>query len=102
MAYFASLTVADITACEVYFFDRFGDLVGPSENNVDAEDLVIVADYFKIAGPWMQARFGIVSNTNEYYTEERWELWKSGFRMLAARSDQTIRACVDDILQAMS
>jgi len=102
MAYFARLTVSGITACEVYFFYRFGDLLGPSESNVDVENLVIVADYFKIAGPWMQARSGIVSNTNEYYTGERWKLWKNGFRMLATRSDQTVRACVDDILQAMS
>jgi hypothetical protein len=107
MAYFARLSVAGTTACEVYFFDQFADLLGPLEDELfpetDVEDLVMIADYFRIAGVWMQAR-----NTNEYWaegltsTEERWKLWKRGFRMLAERSDSTVRAYVDDILRAMS
>jgi len=107
MAFFARLTVAGITACEVYFFDKFCYIL-ELEPEIDVEGLVVIADYFRIAGGWMQARFGIVPTTNENWTEcfmytaEWWESWKRDLRTLAERSDTTVRARVNEILEAMN
>jgi len=84
MAFSARLTVlADLTDCPALFFHQFSHILeqlGDMLTHVGrVNDLVMIADHFRITGAWKQARFGVVPNTNQYlvrdltYNQLQWE-----------------------------
>jgi len=111
MIFLSELTAAGVGPCGDCFLGYNIWILEPQGNvvdfEVDAEDLLIIEDHFRIAGPWIKTQFGIVPNTPEryreslLYTEERWELWKRNLRVLADRSSDEIGASVTRILAEM-
>jgi len=111
LAYLGRMSVAGITACQIYFVGWSRPILEPqagrNHDEVDIQDLLMIEDYFKITGTWMKSQFDIVPDTHERwqesltYTTDRWELWKQNLRALGERVDQKRRAKVASILIAM-
>jgi len=108
MAFSARLFVLGIVDCPALFFHQFSHILEPPGEvpayGVKLNDLVMIADYFRIAGAWMRARFGVVPYTSIYlvrdltYNELRWETWKRNLRRLIEYNNTKGRAAVNDIL----
>jgi len=65
MAFSARLTVlADLTDCPAPFCHQFSHILEPPRDVlthvVKVNDLVMIADYLRITGARMKARFGVV------------------------------------------
>jgi len=94
MAFLAGLTAAGISPCFNYFIGNYKYILQPQGNAedfvVDSEDLIIIEEYFRIAGPWMKSQFDVVSDVQEGWdnsrTETGWGQWKRNLRILAEQS----------------
>jgi len=112
LAFLGRMSMARVTACQIYFIGRFRRILEPQAlrayDEVAIEDLIMIEDYFTITGIWMKSQFDVVPDTREVwqesmtYTEKRWERWKRNLRALAEQSDETRRAKITDIFLVMA
>jgi hypothetical protein len=114
-AYLARINAAGITDSKAFFIEAFGHILEPTErvewlavDVITVEDLVMLEDYFKFAGVWMQTQFdvkpvGEPAHLKQMmtYTEERWERWKQNLKALADGGDLNLRFSARDALDAM-
>jgi hypothetical protein len=112
MTFLAEVTAAGVGPCGDYFLGYTNWILEPQGNaadlEVDTENLFIIEDHLRIAGPWIRTQFGVVRDAPEHYREgltysqERWELWKRSLRKLVERGNDDTRAHITKILIVMN
>ena len=111
MKFLAELTAAGVSPCGDYFLGYTRWILEPEGNaadfEVNTEDLLIIDDHLRIAGPWIKTQFDVVPDALEHYREsllyrrERWKLWSGSLRVLAGRSKDNVRASVTRMFAVM-
>jgi len=114
-AYLARMSAAGIADSRAFFIEAFSHILEPNvktewpeQRMITEELLVMLEDYFKFAGVWMQKQFdvkpvGELEHLKQMmtFTEERWELWKHSLEALAEGGDRTLRSSARNTLNAM-
>ena len=109
------MSAAGIADSRAFFIEAFSHILEPNVNTewpeqrvITEELLVMLEDYFKFAGVWMQKQFdvkpvGELEHLKQMmtFTEERWELWKHSLEALAEGGDRTLRSSARNTLNAM-
>jgi len=109
------MSAAGIADSRAFFIEAFSHILEPNVNTewpeqrvITEELLVMLEDYFKSAGVWMQTQFDVkpVGEPEHLeqmmtYTKERWEQWKQSLEALADVCDLTLRSSARGALHAM-
>jgi len=100
------MSAAGIADSRAFFFEAFSHILEPivktewpDQRVITEELLVMLEDYFKFAGVWMQTQFDVkpVGEPEHLeqmmtYTKERWELRKHSLEALAEGHGISLRA----------